>query len=201
MRILHILTALLLTLSFTAHATAQASCTVVNVTFDCPPAKYFREIKVEEKETRIFKYLSRGSALYIFMSVPTDKFDPNSVAQPAYSSDAKVGDGQFEWAVESKPILMDFETKYKPNVAAWLGLRKALLIEVKAFQFKVGSRGFVLGYMADWSEGQSLNSRRFKAAQPIGDNAEGCNMVMTLLNSVTKEFPEKDQGCTLSVPL
>jgi hypothetical protein len=75
------------------------------------------------------------------------------------------------------------------------------LVEVKAFRFKVNDKRFVLGYISDWSERQSSNLKRFKTAEPIGDSAEGCNMVMTLLNSVTKEFADKDLGCTLSVAL
>ncbi len=180
---------------FSTFVSAQRACSVSGINFACP-SKYFPEVKIGDKQTRIFKYRERGDDLFFFISVPAGSFEPAEVARLAYAKAPTAA--QFDWMVETEPFLMDFETSHRPEISVWLGLNETKLLEVKAFHFDIGKRKFVLGYLSDLTEDQRTNAARFKAAKGFADNAAGCNEVMTILNSVTKEFKDKDQGCTLT---
>ncbi len=52
---------------------------------------------------------------------------------------------------------------------------------------------------SNWGEDAATNRRLFTAGTGVGDSAIGCNAVANILNSITKEFKEKMQHCSLSV--
>lgn len=167
-------------------------CKVGSVDFKCP-SKYYPEIKVNDPTVRLFKYKDGGDKVYFFMADPTSNFDPTGLSKliPGWS-------GPFEWKSEKDPLVMDLGTKYKFDLVALLGLSGKQLIEIKSFSFDFNKKKIILGYVSDWSEGPETNRAAFRAGIGLGDNASACNQVVTALNSVTHEFREHEQGCTLT---
>jgi hypothetical protein len=167
-------------------------CKVGSVDFKCP-SKYYPEVQVSNPTIRLFKYRDGGGKLYFFMAYPTGDFDPAAVSKliPGLG-------GPFEWKTETDALVMDLGTKYKFDLRALLGLSDKKLIEVKSFTFIVNDKKIILGYVSDWSEDPESNRAAFRAGKGIGDNASACNQVVTALNSVTHEFREDEQGCTLT---
>lgn len=179
-------------------AVAQNSnCKLGTVNFVCP-SDYFTEIKLASTEIRAFKYQSSDIKLIFYLAVPNSKFDPAKAGETIMS--AYVKDGQkFKWKQLPEPFEMDTKTKYKYELISHLGLSEKMLIEVKAFLFTIRGKKIVLGYITDWSESTSENKRLFESGQPLGGSGPGCNAVVTVLNSITKEFRGKEQYCTLTV--
>lgn len=175
----------------------RLACATNGVSFDCP-SKYFKEIKVSSNEVRLFKYTDKDAALFFFMSAPSATFDVETLGELVLRTYPKAANQKFEWKPERNPLVMEMPSKYKYDLNVVLGLTETKLFEVKAFQFTVNKRKIVLGYVSDESESPSINRAVFKAGEGVSDSAAGCYAVATALNSVTKEFREKDQGCTLT---
>ena len=110
----------------------------------------------------------------------------------------KGANGKFTWKTVDKPLVMGTDTKNKFDVSAVMGLGESNLIEVKGYIFQLDGRTIVLGYLSDWGAASESNRTRFREGSAIGDNAAGCNAVVTTLNSITKEFKEKRQYCFFS---
>ncbi|MFT3744459.1 MAG: hypothetical protein QM785_09190 [Pyrinomonadaceae bacterium] len=142
---------------------------------------------------RLFKYKDGADKVYFFMVDSASGFDLKLITNliPGWG-------GTFEWKPEKQPLVMDLDTKYKFELVAFLGLSNSRLIEIKSFTFDVDKKKIQLGYVSDWSAGPESNRAAFRAGIGIGDNASACNQVVTALNSVTREFREKEQGCTLT---
>lgn len=173
------------------------SCAVGGVRFTCP-SKYFKEISTGKGDTRIFKYKEAGNELYFFMSVPDRAFNPEVVGGIVIKTYPNSSKENFEWKPVIDPWVMEMETKYKYEVVASMGISKTKLFEVKGFVFVLNGRNIVLGYVSDWSEDPTIDRILYQTGKGFGDNAPGCNAVMTALNSVTKEFREREQRCSLS---
>jgi len=186
-----------LILSFVGSVAAQESnCAIHDVMLDCP-SEYFKEVKVDDKETRIYKYAGKGKDMFFFATVPSKVFDAHKIGDLVLKS-SSTNSKPLEWKVEKDPLIMSTRTKYKYDLVASLGLSSSKLLEVKGFVFAIDGKKVVLGYVSDLSEDNNTNQRRFKAGQGYSDNASGCNAVVTALNSVTKEFKDKNQYCFLS---
>jgi hypothetical protein len=173
------------------------SCAIGSVRFACP-SKYFKEVSAGNAETRTFKYKEAGTGLYFFMSVPKTAFKPGTVGETVIKVDPKFSKEKFEWKPVIDPLVMDMETKYKYDLVASMGLSKSKLLEVKGFIFAVKGKSIVLGYVSDWSEDPAIDRITYKVGKGFADNAPGCNAVVTALNSVTKEFRQREQGCFLT---
>lgn len=168
------------------------TCKVGTVNFKCP-SEYYPEIKTNDSRVRLFKYKDGGGKVYFFMVDSASNFDLKLITNliPGW------GD-TFEWKLEKQPLVMDLNTKYKFRLVALLGLSDSRLIEIKSFTFDVGKKKIQLGYVSDWSAGSERDRASFRSGIGIGDNASACNQVVTALNSVTREFRETEQGCTLT---
>lgn len=191
MKQIQILIAIILSSALTLFGQTSL-CKVGSVEFKCP-SKYYPEIKVNDPTVRLFKYKDGGDKVYFFMADPTSNFDPTVLSRlvPGWV-------GPFEWKSEKDPLVMDLGTKYKFDLVALLGLSDKQLIEIKSFSFDVNKRKIILGYVSDLSEGPETNRAGFRRGTGQSDNASACNQVVTALNSVTHEFREYEQGCTLT---
>ena len=168
-------------------------CKVGSINFRCPSPKYYPEVKINDPKIRLFKYRDGEDKVYFFMA------DSESSAEPTVLTKLVPGwNESFEWEPEKNPLVMDLNTKYKFDLVAVFGLSDKRLIEIKTFAFAVNDKKFILGYISDWSEDPAANRAVFRAGTGISDNASACNEVVTALNSVTHEFKERDQGCTLT---
>lgn len=93
---------------------------------------------------------------------------------------------------------MNMKTKYEPKVFASLGISGEYLLEFKAYVFELKDKKVILGYVSNESDSKKIDEILFNKGNSLGDNAAGCNAVVTALNSITKEFKEKDQYCFLT---
>jgi hypothetical protein len=175
---------------------SQEYCPVGDIKFACPDD--FSELKVDDNSTRLYKYKREDTLLYFFMTAPAADFEPAKIAALLASAEGQYKPGDFEWKPVMDPLVMSMKTKAKFEFSATYGLSSEHLIEIKAFKFGHEGKDFVLGYISDWTENPRYNRSRFVAGSSSGDHAVGCNTVVTVLNSVLKEFPEKGQGCYLS---
>jgi len=174
----------------------QKVCVIKAVQFDCPDN--FKQVKSSDNTVRLFKYKESGNDLYFFATIPTTSFDPQKLgkAVKAYYSQSKEA---FRWKRIPSPLVMSTKTKYKYDLSASYALSTDALIEIKGFVFKLDGKQVVLGYVSDWTGGDDDNRRRFERGTGVGDNAAGCNAVVTVLNSITHEFKEKNQYCFLTM--
>jgi hypothetical protein len=183
--------------TFDVSIAQRPTCSVNGVAFECP-SKYFKEIKVDSSEIKLFKYTDKDAALFFFMSAPSASFDLHALGKLILHTYPKGADQMIEWKSERNPLVMEMQTKYKYDLDVTLGLTETKLFEVKAFNFTVKGKKIVIGYVLDDSETPAVNRELFKAGEGTSDNAAGCNAVATALNSLTREFREKEQGCTLT---
>jgi len=194
-----ILTALVFAVAFAGVSPAQkhSRCSIGSTHFPCP--EYFKEVKVSDPTTRLYKYTEKGNNLFFFTSVPQHSFDPAKVGELVLTSYRQLRNERLKWKPVNDPFVMSTDTKHKYQLVAAMGLGSSLFLEVKAFLFEVGGKKFVLGYVSDWSENEVTNRRRFEVGKGFADNAAGCNAVVTALNSVTQEFKTPKQYCFFSV--
>ncbi len=187
----------LLTLFVCSTLGQKPNCEIGEMRFECP-SEYFKAIESRNSETRIFKYMGAGNNLFFFMSVPNGSFDPAMIGGLVQKAYPTATTEHFEWITEADPLVMNTDTKQKYDLVASLGLSETRLWEVKGFKFKINGKQIVLGYLSDWTEDGVTNKRRFQQAKGFADNAAACNAVVTALNSVTHEFKEPKQYCSLS---
>ena len=193
--LLKIFFAFLLLIGGVSTSLSQEFCPVADIKFDCPDN--FSELQVDDSSTRLFRYKDEGP-LYFFMTAPAAAFEAAKIAELLVSADDRYKPGQFEWNSVVDPLVMSMKTKAKYEFSAAYGLSSEHLIEIKAFKFEHEGKDFVLGYIGDWTENPRYNRSRFVVGSSSGDHAVGCNTVVTVLNSVLKEFPDKGQNCFLS---
>jgi hypothetical protein len=172
------------------------TCSIGTTRFACP--SNFEALATTDKSIRIFKSTESDGDLYFFVSEPTGAFDAAKVGEALRARYSNLSTDGFRWKPVPDPFVMSTRTKYKYDVMASLGLSGPVLVEVKGFVFDIKGKKLVLGYVSDLSENERLNQRLFDKAQGIGDNAVGCNVVVTTLNSITKEFKEAKQYCYLT---
>ena len=188
----------ILILSFACGIDAQTpGCKIGDVNFACP-SEYFKQVKSADPRTRIFKYSGEANQMYFFMSVPSGPFDAAHIGELVLANYPNSKGEKFSWKRNDDPMVMNTKTKYKFDLLASVGLTDSFLFEVKSFGFSIGKKNFVLGYVSDISEDPTTNRRVFSTLDGFGDNAPGCNAVVTALNSVTKEFKGKKQYCFLT---
>lgn len=176
----------------------RPGCAIAGIKLDCP-SNYFKEVKTTDPKTRIFRYSEKENRLYLFYSVPEGVFDPARIGQLVLGTYPNSKGEQFAWKTLDNPLVMDTRTNYKYDFSSSIGLSDRFLFEVKSFAFDVEGKKLVLGYVTDYSEDTATNKQMFEKQIGFGDNAPGCNAVVTALNSVTKEFKEKAQYCSLTV--
>lgn len=174
----------------------KVSCRVGTTTFACP--KDFVKLPDVNPETRLFRSKAKDEALYIFVVIPSGDFVDLALKKALEKYYVGGSNDSFQWKVINNPLTMDVDTKYENNVAASFGFRDKHLLELKYFTFSVKGKNILIGYVADWGEEPGLNKRLFEKGEGIGDTAVGCNAVVTILNSITKEFKERQQYCSLT---
>lgn len=170
-------------------------CSIGSTSFACPD-NYFTEIKLKETDIRAFRYKSEGSTMVFYVAVPNGVFDQTKVGGSLFQA-VSGKNNKFVWKRLGEVFEMNTSTKYKYDLVSYLGMSDDVLIEIKAFFFNINGKKIILGYLQDWKGSKSENKRRYDAASSIGGSGPGCNEVVTVLNSITKEFPEKEQYCTL----
>lgn len=173
-----------------------ASCRIGPTTFACP--KGFDSLPDIDANTRLFRLKETKTPLFLVVAVPSGEFiDSNlKAALEKYFSDSQ--GSIFQWKAVKNPLTMELHTKYEKSFSASFGLRDTHLLELKSFVFSVKGKKVLIGYVYDWGEEPMMNKRLFEKGEGLGDTAVGCNAVVTLLNSITKEFKEMNQYCTLS---
>ncbi len=164
--------------------------------FICPAG--FVMLPEVDRKTRLFQSKDKENSLYLFVSVPTGEFVDSTVKKAIENQYAANPGNAFQWKPVKNPMTMDVKTKHENRVTASFGLWDKHLVELKAFIFSVKGKIIVIGYASDWGEEPWLNKRLFDKGEGLGDTAVGCNAVVTLLNSITREFKEKKQYCSLS---
>lgn len=197
MSCLHFTLASVFLLIFTGLGLAQRPrCSVGTTRFDCPD--YFMELKGDDNSLRIFKYKEAGNNLYFFAFDSSTSFDVAKVGEAIKSYYPKTAVQELTWKTVKDPLTMDTKTKYKYDLIASMALGATTLFEVKGFVFQLADKKVVLGYISDWTEDVNTNRRRFQNGKGFADNAAGCNAVVSVLNSITKEFKDPKQYCFLS---
>lgn len=175
---------------------SQKNCQAGGIPFACP--EYFNEVKTTDPTIRLFEYKEKDSGLFFFVRVSSDPFSPNAVTN-ALLANGSIAKGQkFDWKSITNPLVMQMKTNHKYDLTASFGLSSSLLVEVKGFGFAVSGNKFVLGYLSDWTQDPAANRLAFDTGRGKGDHAAGCNAVVSVLNSVTKEFPDARQYCYFS---
>lgn len=134
--------------------------------------------------------------MVFYIAAPNGEFDQAKVGKSIAQAISSKND-KFSWKRLSDVFEMDTKTKYKYHLVSFLGLSDEMLVEIKAFIFNIRGKKLVLGYLYDWSDSKRENIRTFEKGNSLGGSGPGCNAVVTALNSVTKEFKEKEQYCTL----
>ncbi|MBX3291231.1 MAG: hypothetical protein KF855_18140 [Acidobacteria bacterium] len=145
----------------------------------------------------LFKY-KEDLELYFFVHSKGRDFEPSDIEMTVKKIFGLETDDTVEWNIISEPFTMGMRTKYRPMVRASYGLSSNKLLEVKGFIFEFNGKDFVAGYISDWSNDPQTNREKFRSGQAAGDNAAGCNAVVTAFNSVSHEFKEKSQHCYLT---
>lgn len=183
---------------FAVSAMGQRSTCVIGTTkFKCP--ENFKEVKSQDSSIRIFKHREAGDDLYFFISVLSGEFDPMIAGKSVLSVFPNIDVDKFKWKTVAEPLVMNVTTKYQFKTMASMGIGPSMLVEVKGFVFDIKGKKIVMGYVSDWSEAYpEINNRLFEKGKAFGDNARGCNAVVTALNSITREFKEKKQYCSLT---
>lgn len=190
-----LITALVLGL-FLQPAFGQKTCRIGTTTFSCPEG--FVKLPNVNPETRLFRSKAKDEPLYLFVAIPSGDFVDLALKKALEKYYVGGSNKSFQWRTIKNPLTMDVDTKYESNVAASFGFWDKHLLELKYFTFSVNGKNILIGYVADWGEEPWLNKRLFEKGEGIGDTAVGCNAVVTLLNSITKEFKERQQYCSLS---
>jgi hypothetical protein len=106
-------------------------CKIGTTEFTCP--KYFKAVKVSDPTISLFKYTeSDGNPLYFFAATSSEAFDPTTVGKAVLaltSPSAPAG----KWKPVVRPLIMSTQTKYKYDLAAFMGLSSVNLVEIKSF--------------------------------------------------------------------
>lgn len=188
--------ALFLTCSIAQAAKPDTTCRIQATTFACPNG--FEKLPDIDATIRLFRYRKDGNLLYFFVAIPVGDFDDSGIKQALGKYYSQPKTATFQWKNEQDPLVMDIKTKYPHKISASLGFWNEFLLELKTFHFSVRQNDIVIGYASNWGDTPRRNREKFEKGEGIGDQAVGCNAVMRTLNSITKEFKDKDQGCTLS---
>ena len=184
-------------LLFAVSTAFSQMCKVGATDFKCP--EYFKAVKVSDPSISVFKYTESGNPLYFFIADPAAAYSAEAVGKAVLGLSSPSATPDVKWKEVTDPLVMSTRTKYKYKLTALMGLSSEKFVEVKSFAFDLKGSKLVLGYVSDWSEdGIGTNQRRFAAGKGFADNASGCNAVVTILNSITREFKEPRQYCYLS---
>lgn len=171
-------------------------CSIGTTRFLCPSGQ--KKLKDVDNTIRIFKDSQDGEDRYFFIAildgVSTDSKIRSAIADYYLGSNS----GRLEWKKVDDPLVMSMKTKYVPKISSQFGLLSENLIEIKTFIFDFNNKRILIGYADNFLDEVGTNRKRFQAGKGFSDNAASCNDVVTTLNSITKEFKEKDQYCFLS---
>lgn len=114
----NILTGLVFAVAFSGLGFAQkhSHCSIGSTHFACP--EYFKEVKISDPTTRLYKYTEDGNNLYFFTSVPQHSFDPAKVGELVLAAYPPLRNGRLKWKPVNDPLVMSTETKYKYQLVA-----------------------------------------------------------------------------------
>ncbi len=175
---------------------SNSSCSIGKTYIECP--KYFKKLPDVDQNIRFLKYKDEGLEMYFFITLASSGFDDTKLKEAVSKLYAGEKATSFRWKEEDDPLIMNMKTKYKPRVLASLGLSGEYLLEFKAFVFDVKDKKAIFGYVSNEGENEKVNEILFNKGNSLGDMAAGCNAVVSTLNSITKEFKEKEQYCFLT---
>lgn len=183
--------------------TKKSRCKIGNTTYIC--LKDFRKLASVDSTTDLFRTGKGDDLLYLFVAIPSGPFDDTKIRETIAGYYSKSEQSKFKWKSVKDPLAMDIDTKYTSKLVSNFGIADQFLLEVKFFKFDVKGSEIVIGYASnigytnESGNAEIVNRALFDKGEGLSDSAVGCNAVATILNSITKEFKEKDQGCTLTV--
>ncbi|MGD9562970.1 MAG: hypothetical protein AB7F88_12775 [Pyrinomonadaceae bacterium] len=173
-----------------------SSCRIGTTAFSCPQG--FVKLPDVDAEIRLFRLKESDDPLFVFVAVPSGGFVDTPIKKAIEKHFSGVSSDEFQWKLVKNPLVMDINTKYERTFVASFGYWDRYLLELKYFTFSVKDKKIHIGYASNIGEAPWLNKALFEKGEGVSDTAVGCNAVATLLNSITKEFKEKGQNCTIS---
>ncbi len=174
----------------------KSACKIGNTNFRCPD--YFKQDRIIDKETTLFKYESEGTIVYFFAAVPQKEFDDTIIRNLIAGKINNKPSDVFRWRDVKKPGVMNLETKYETKIVNRLGYNNKMINFVTRY-FNFNGKNIVLGYGYDTNSDGLVEI--FEKGNAIGDQAVGCNAIATVLNSITKEKKGGLQYCFLNVSI
>lgn len=176
--------------------TKNAICEIGNFKFTCP--EDFERLPDIDPSTNLFKFQYKDTLVYFFVATPSGKFDQNPVMNAIAGYYPGGALPPFRWKPMKDGIMMRMGTQFDKEIGSWLGYDGTHLINLKTATFKINDRNVVFGYAWDWGTKIDNKEGKFKKAADLGDQSFGCNALATALNSVTREFPQGRQYCSMS---
>ncbi|MBV9240386.1 MAG: hypothetical protein JO314_00110 [Acidobacteria bacterium] len=147
----------------------------------------------------ILKYQRDKTLIYLMIAKPSDSTTVPESKQLFEKYFAGKKGSEFEWKRAKSSLMMSVQTRYQPTLAGWLGSDGEHFVDFKVAEFTVDKQAITIGYAFDWADSRIIGlQQRFASGEGVGDQAIGCNALVSVLNSVTREFPEKKQYCSLS---
>jgi len=176
-----------------AAVTKKPVCRTESTIFRC--SEDFLMDEAVDKNTVLLKGTGEYSAVYLFVSTPGDNFDEDKVKNRIAKKLSLGETKEFTWR-DLGPGLMDLESSFEKTQKSSVGFDGTSLIHFISRQFNFKNRNIIVGY--GYRPVDVATKPQFEGWLG-GDQAMGCNEIATIVNSITKEFKEAEQYCTLTI--
>lgn len=173
-----------------------SQCLVKGLSFDCPD-DFVKDDKIGDK-TLIFKSTEGGLLTYLFVSTSTGFADKAEIQKRIAGKFNSSKPNKFVWKNVETSLFMNLRTKYKKSESSFFGFNDDILLNLINRQFLFKNQEIYIGYVYEMKD----SDPKIQFENPLGgENAGGCNAVVTLLNSITRESKQKKQYCYLQVEI
>lgn len=175
----------------TKNASVQYSIDGFN--FDSPDG-YVLDEKIGDKAF-VFKGELYEKPIYMFITIGDGDSELEKIRNKIADKIKQDKTSEIQWK-KATPMLMLWDSKYKKGETGYLGLKGERLFNFVSRRINFKDKNINVGFVYEWVV---YSAKKVFEDAGNGEHAIACNSAVTLINSITKEKPEKLQYCYLKL--